>query len=231
MNEKEKSIRTELLIGSEGIEKLKNSRVAVFGAGGVGGAVIEALARAGIGKLIIVDNDTIAESNLNRQILALYSTLGIYKTEAAKKRVMEINPECEAVIHSIFADPRNIRGSEFNLAACDYIVDAIDNVTAKIELAVHCEENNIKLISSMGTGNKLNPLLFKIGDIYETSVCPLARVMRRELNKRGVKALKVLYSTEKPLKSCRPPGSISFVPPTAGFIIAGEVVNDLLTIR
>lgn len=220
--------RTELIVGADGIEKLKNSAVAVFGAGGVGGAVIEALARAGIGKLVIIDCDAVAESNLNRQIIALQSTLGMKKTEAAKMRVAEINPMCKTIIHSVFADLQNINSGLFGLTDCDFVVDAIDNVTAKIGLAVYCEKNNIKIISSMGTGNKLNPLAFKICDIYETSVCPLARVMRYELKKRGVKSLKVLYSTEKPVSSSRPPGSVSFVPPAAGFFIAGEVIKCLI---
>lgn len=222
----ERNIRTELLIGSGGVEMLKKARVIVFGAGGVGGYTIEAIARAGVGGIDIVDNDVINESNINRQIYALYSTVGCFKAETAKTRIKDINPDCKVEAYNIFLTPENI--NDFNLTDYDFVVDAIDNITAKIALAVFCEKHGIKLISCMGTGNKLNPLLFGFADIYKTSVCPLARIMRYELKKRGVKSLKVLYSTEKPIRTEKPPASISFVPSAAGLIIAGEVVRELL---
>lgn len=222
--------RTELLIGEDNIEKLKKSRVAVFGIGGVGGYVVEALARAGIGTLDLIDNDTVCESNLNRQIIALHSTLGMRKTEAAAARVKDINPEIRVIVHDCFYLPEN--ASEFDFSAYDYIVDAVDTVTAKIDIILRAQEAGVRVISSMGTGNKLDPAQFRISDLFKTEMDPLAKVMRRELKKRGVKRLKVAYSKEEPVRTGqRTPGSISFVPPCAGLIIAGEVVRDLIGIN
>ncbi len=222
--------RTELLIGEDNIEKLKKSRVAVFGIGGVGGYVVEALARAGIGTLDLIDNDTVCESNLNRQIIALHSTLGMRKTEAAAARVKDINPEIRVIVHDCFYLPEN--ASEFDFSAYDYIVDAVDTVTAKIDIILRAQEAGVRVISSMGTGNKLDPAQFRVSDLFKTEMDPLAKVMRRELKKRGVKRLKVAYSKEEPVRTGqRTPGSISFVPPCAGLIIAGEVVRDLIGIN
>ena len=223
--------RTELLIGKEGIEKLKDSKVAIFGIGGVGSYVVESLARAGIGKFVLIDSDEVSISNINRQIIATRKTVGTPKVEVAKERIKEINPDAQIEIHKDFFMPN----SENYLDNCiDYIVDAIDTVTAKIELAVRAEKLNIPIISSMGTGNKLDPTRFEVTDIYKTSVCPLAKVMRKELRERGVKRLKVVYSKEEPLKvnfvedNKQVPGSISFVPSVAGLIIAGEVIKDII---
>ena len=220
--------RTETLIGIEAISKLKQAHVAVFGIGGVGGYVVEALARAGVGNLDLIDNDDVSLTNLNRQIIALHSTIGKAKVEIAKQRVLDINPGVNVVTHKKFFSPES--SVDFEFLKYDYIVDAIDSVTCKIELVLKSQEVNVPIISSMGTGNKLHPEMFEIGDIYETSVCPLAKVMRTELKKRGVKKLKVLYSKETPIKQNgqRIPASISFVPPAAGLIIAGEVIRDLI---
>lgn len=227
--------RTELLTGSEGLEKLKKAKVAVFGAGGVGGYVIEALARSGVGEIHIVDNDVISPTNINRQIIATLGSVGKYKVDEFEKRIADINPECKVKTYKIFFLPENSGG--FDFCYFDYIVDAIDTVTAKIELAVKAQEYRVPIISSMGTGNKFNPLAFKVGDIYETSVCPLAKVMRRELRKRGVKSLKTVYSEEVPSAFVNTeadankravPASIAFVPPVAGLIIASEVVKHIL---
>lgn len=220
--------RTESLIGTESLEKLSKTTVAVFGIGGVGGYVVEALSRCGIGNLVLIDNDDINITNLNRQIIALHSTIGQSKVEVAKKRILDINPNINIEIHKEFFMPET--SSKFDFTKYNYVVDAIDSVTGKIELVMKAQESNIPIISSMGTGNKLHPELFEISDIYKTSVCPLAKVMRGELKKRGVKKLKVLYSKEMPIKTAgqRIPASISFVPPVAGLIIAGEVVRDLL---
>lgn len=222
------------VIGEEAFAKLRASSVIVFGAGGVGSYCIEALTRAGIGKLTVVDGDTYAESNLNRQLFATHATIGRNKAEVAKERILSINPQADVVAKGIFYMPEN--SAEFDLSQYSYIVDAIDNVTAKICLAVQAEKLGVPIISCMGTGNKLNPLAFRVDDIHKTSMCPLSRVMRRELRTRGVKHLKVVYSTEPPimprLSADIPdkavPGSISFVPPTAGMIIAGEVIKDLM---
>lgn len=223
--------RTELLIGKEGIEKLKNSKIAIFGIGGVGSYVVEGLARAGIGKFILVDNDGISISNINRQIIATRKTIGMAKVEVAKERIHDINPDAQVEIYKELFMP----DSKMNLdKSIDYIVDAIDTITAKIELAVRAEKLDIPIISSMGTGNKLDPTKFEITDIYKTSVCPLAKVMRKELKERGVKKLKVVYSKEEPIKvnfiedKKRVPGSISFVPSVVGLIIAGEVIKDII---
>ena len=227
--------RTELLVGEEGINKLHNSKVIVFGIGGVGSFVVEALTRAGVGNLILVDNDTICISNLNRQIHATQATVGMIKVEAMKERVISINPKCNVEAKQVFITADNI--SEIIPSDVDYVVDAIDTVTSKLALAEYCYKNNINIISSMGTGNKMDPTQFRVSDVFKTKVCPLAKVMRHELRKRGVKKLKVVYSEEVPMvpnkgravpsKKRQTPGSISFVPPVAGMIIGGEVIKDL----
>lgn len=226
--------RTEMLIGKDALATLKKSRVAVFGAGGVGGYVIEALARSGVGAIDIIDNDTVSVSNINRQIIALRSTIGLLKTEAVKKRVEDINPECKVTVYEAFVLPENI--DTFDFGKYDYVVDAIDTVSGKLAIIEKAYNEGIPVISSMGTGNKLDPTKFSVTDISKTSVCPLARVMRYELKKRGIKKLKVLFSTEEPIKPNTekdergkvPPGSISFVPSVAGLIIGGEVIKDLI---
>lgn len=224
--------RTKILIGDEGLEKLKNAKVAVFGVGGVGSFVVEALARAGVGNLVLIDKDQVSLSNINRQLIATHETIGKLKVDVAKKRILSINPEAKVETFAEFFMPGNTNILNNSIT---YIVDAIDTVTAKIELVMQAQKLGIPIISSMGTGNKLNPCLFEITDIYKTQVCPLAKVMRKELKQRGVKHLKVLYSKEEPLKSGiigengkAIPGSISFVPSVAGLIIAGEVIKDLL---
>ena len=219
--------RLELLIGKENVDILKSKNVIVFGAGGVGGYVIEALVRSGIGKITVVDNDKVSYSNLNRQIIALQNTIGRSKVEVVKERIRSINPECQVYGLEMFYLPEN--ADDIVLENYDYVVDAIDTITSKIELAKRCEEKGVKLISSMGTGNKLNPAMLEVSDIYKTSVCPLAKVMRRELKKRRIKRLKVVYSKELPIKTNeRTPGSSAFVPSSAGLLIASEVVKDLL---
>lgn len=219
--------RTRALIGDESLEKIKKSHVAVFGVGGVGGFVVEALARAGIGKLTLIDNDTVKESNINRQIIALNSTLGLLKTEAFKERIRDINPQAVVETREIFYLPET--KDEIDFSGFDYVVDAIDTVSGKISIIEKCKALDIPVISSMGTGNKLDATAFKIADISKTSVCPLARVMRYELKKRGITKVKVLYSTEEPVKQGdRVPASISFVPSAAGLIIAGEVIKDII---
>lgn len=242
--------RTELLIGKDALDKLAKSKVMVFGVGGVGSFTVEALARAGVGNLILVDDDTVCLTNLNRQIHATYKTISKNKVEVMKERVLSVNRNCNVETIQVFVTPDNLE--EIILDDVDYVVDAIDTVSAKIALAVYCEQKGIKLMSSMGTGNKLNPAEFKVADIYNTKVCPLAKVMRYELRKRGVKKLKVVYSEEMPRKpkvedvvTCKTgcvctggtkkcsakrqiPGSVSFVPPVAGMIIASEVVKDLI---
>lgn len=227
--------RTELLVGEEGIANLHNSKVIVFGIGGVGSFVVEALTRAGVGNLILVDNDTICISNINRQIHARQSTVGMIKVEAMKERVISINPNCNVEAKQVFITADNI--SEIIPSDVDYVVDAIDTVTSKLALAEYCYKNNINIISSMGTGNKIDPTQFRVSDVFKTKVCPLAKVMRYELRKRGVKKLKVVYSEEMPMtpdkgravpsQKRQTPGSISFVPPVAGMIIGGEVIKDL----
>lgn len=226
--------RTEMLIGKDALATLNKSRVAVFGAGGVGGYVIEALARSGVGAIDIIDNDTVSVSNINRQIIALRSTIGLLKTEAVKKRVEDINPECKVTVYETFVLPENI--DTFDFGKYDYVVDAIDTVSGKLAIIEKAYNEGVPVISSMGTGNKLDPTKFSVTDISKTSVCPLARVMRYELKKRGIKKLKVLFSTEEPIKPNTekdergkvPPGSISFVPSVAGLIIGGEVIKDLI---
>ncbi len=219
--------RTELVLGADALEKLKNARVAVFGVGGVGGYVVEALARCGVGALDIFDGDTVAESNINRQIIALHSTVGLYKTDVMKARINDINPDCAVTAHRVFYTPDNAGGFDFSVY--DHIVDAVDMVSAKIEIIVRAKAAGVPVISCMGTGNKLDPARLEVADIYKTSVCPLARVMRAELKKRGVEGVKVVYSREEPKKTGqRTPGSVSFVPSVAGLIIAGEVIKDLI---
>lgn len=222
--------RSEMLIGRAKQEKLKNCRVAVFGIGGVGGCIAEALARAGVGHITLIDNDTVDITNINRQIIALNSTIGKTKTEAMKMRILDINPSCAVETFNTFYMPENAK--DFDLTKYDYIADAVDTVSAKIELAVGAENAGVPIISAMGTGNKLDPTRFEVDDIYKTSECPLARVMRYELKKRGVKHLKVVYSKETPIKPQgeKTPSSISFVPPVAGFIMAGEIIRGLIDV-
>jgi tRNA A37 threonylcarbamoyladenosine dehydratase len=222
--------REELLIGKENVEKLKKSKVAVFGIGGVGSYVVEALARAGIGNFVLVDNDNIDITNINRQIIATTKTIGKAKVEVAKERILEINPDAKVNTYKEFYMPDNKIELTSNIS---YIVDAIDTVTAKIALIQEADTLNIPIISSMGTGNKLDPTKFEVEDIYKTSVCPLAKVMRKELRNRGIKKLKVVYSKEEPIRleinsNNKVPGSISFVPSIAGLIIASEVIKDIL---
>lgn len=243
--------RTELLIGKKGIQKLEESKVAVFGIGGVGSFVVEALVRAGIENFILVDNDKVSLSNLNRQIIATRNTIGKYKVDVEKSRILEINPNAKVEVYKEFFMPNSKKILDETV---DYVVDAVDTVTAKIELVIRANKLNIPIISSMGTGNKLDPTKFEVTDIYKTSVCPLAKVIRKELRARGIKNLKVVYSKEEPKKlnqesernykksnissdnveentnkiQTQIPGSISFVPSTAGLIIAGEVIKDIL---
>ncbi len=229
--------RSEILFGSESMKKLQNSRVAVFGIGGVGGYTVEALVRSGIGSIDIIDNDTISETNINRQIYALTDTVGQYKVDVAEERILKINPECKVRKFKTFYMPEN--SSEFNFTEYDYIVDAIDTVTGKIEIIENAYKCGTPVISSMGAGNKINPAEFEVTDIYKTSVCPLAKVMRHELKKREIKKLKVVYSKEKPLTPQNTdeevigsrkqiPGSNAFVPSVVGLIIASEVIKDLI---
>ncbi len=231
----EELLRTEMLLGRENVEKLKCKRVIVFGVGGVGGYTCEALARTGIGQIDLVDNDTVSLSNINRQIIALHSTVGRYKVDVMKERIYDINPTITVNTHNIFFTPE--ASSQFDLSKYDYVVDAIDTVSGKIELIRLCDKAGTPIISSMGAGNKLDPCAFKVSDIYKTSVCPLARVMRTELKKRGIKKLKVVYSEEKPIsreiegvqeKGKRPPASCAFIPSVVGLIVASEVIKDLI---
>ena len=228
----ERFSRTELLLGKEGIKRVFSARVAVFGVGGVGGHAAEAIARCGVGEIDLIDADTVSVSNLNRQIVALESTLGMSKTAVMKSRIQDINPTCKVNTYSVFYSAENADG--FDLSKYDYIVDAIDSVKSKLLLIERAKGANVKIISSMGAGNKLDPTAFCVSDIYKTSVCPLARVMRTELRRRGIKDLKVVYSKEEPIKALaddvanrHAPGSISFVPSAVGLIIAGEVIRDI----
>ena len=223
---RERFQRTEMLIGEEGLNQLSKAHVAVFGIGGVGGYVVEALARCGVGELTLVDRDVVSTSNLNRQIIALESTVGRSKTEVMKERIGQICPDTIVHAHETFFLPEN--SHTFPFETYDYVVDAVDTVTAKIEIIMKCQGLNVPVISSMGTGNKLDPSKLQLADIYKTSMCPLAKVMRKELKNRGVKKLKVVYSTEEPVANHRTPGSISFVPATAGLLIASAVVRDLI---
>ncbi len=239
----EQFIRTQMLLGSEAMNRLRNSRVAIFGIGGVGGYAAEALARSGIGAFDLIDMDMVSISNINRQIIAAMSTVGRYKTEVMRDRILDINPQADVVVHNCFYLPENEQ--EFNFNQYDYIVDAVDTVTAKISIICKAKKLQIPVISSMGAGNKMDAAAFRAGDISNTSVCPLARVMRRELKKRGIDSLKVVYSKEKPMKPMEEfmeessdtgmlsnrrstPGSVSFVPPVAGLLLAGEVVKDII---
>ena len=227
--------RTAALLGEAAMQRLQNARVAVFGIGGVGGYTVEALARSGVGALDLIDSDTVVLSNLNRQIIATRETVGMYKTEAAAQRIAIINPACTVLEHRVFYLPET--EGQFDFTQYDYIVDAIDTVSGKLALAVNAQQAGTPVISAMGAGNKLHPELFEVADIYQTSVCPLARVMRTELRKRGVKALKVVYSKEPPVRPRQPledgggrrsvPGSTAFTPAVAGLIIASEVIRDL----
>lgn len=235
---RERFKRTQMLLGEEAMEYLAQAEVAVFGVGGVGGYVAEALARSGVGTIDLIDNDRIAESNINRQIIAVTSTVGRYKTDVMRERILDINPEARVKVFPFFFLPET--QEQFDFTGVSYIADAVDTVTAKIALAVQADRYGIPIISSMGAGNKLDPSAFMVADIYETSVCPLARVMRRELKKRGITRLKVVYSREQPaeqngealeeLKNTgRPaPGSVAFVPSVAGLIMAGEIIKDLM---
>lgn len=226
--------RTQMLLGKSGMEKLKNAHVAVFGVGGVGGYAIEALVRSGVGKIDIFDNDTVNITNINRQIIALEDTVGEYKVDVMKKRALQINPEIEINAYNCFYTADN--ADEYDFSKYSYIIDAIDTVSAKIELIVRANKANIPIISCMGAGNKLDATRFEVSDIYKTSVCPLARTMRRELKNRGIKKLKVVYSKEEPIKTNiiddetkkAIPGSVAFVPSVAGLIMAGEVIKDLI---
>ena len=226
--------RTALLLGEEGVEKLKKSRVAVFGVGGVGGYVVEALVRSGVGALDLIDNDTVSLSNINRQIIALHSTVGRLKTEVAAERAKDINPNVVVRTYNLFYLPET--ADTFDFSQYDYVVDAIDTVSGKIALAEQAKAANVPIISAMGAGNKQDATAFEVADIAKTSVCPLARVMRRELKKRGIEHLKVVYSKEEPLpakaineETGKPiPASVAFVPSVVGLIIAGEVIKDLI---
>lgn len=233
--------RSELLIGKERMERLERSRVAVFGIGGVGGYVVEGLVRSGVGALDLIDSDKVSLTNLNRQIIATRKTVGKYKTDVAKERILDINPDCIVRTYQTFYMPDT--ANQFDFTKYDYVVDAIDTVTGKIALILQAEEAGVPVISAMGAGNKMNAAEFEVADIYKTSVCPLAKVMRKELKKRGVKKLKVVYSKEVPVKPLAEgaddgekkgtagrlaPGSMAFVPSAAGLIIAGEVVKDLI---
>lgn len=225
--------RTALLIGEEGIKRLSDTRVAVFGIGGVGGYTVEALVRAGVGALELFDNDTVSESNLNRQIIALHSTVGQYKTDVAVARALDINPDVRIGAHHMFFLPENAH--EVDFGAYDYVVDAVDTVAAKMELIRRCKAAGVPMISSMGTGNKLDPTRFRVSDIEKTSICPLARTVRGLCRREGIKHVKVLWSSEEPVKATvydghgrHVPGSISFVPAAAGMCIAAAVIKDLL---
>ena len=246
--------RTQLLYGAEAMEKLASARVAVFGIGGVGGYVVEALARSGVGALDLIDNDEVCASNLNRQIIATTKTIGRYKVDVAEERIHDINPDCRVRTYKTFFLPET--KDQFNFSDYDYVVDAIDTVTGKLTIIEMAKEANIPVISSMGAGNKINPAMFEVADIYETSICPLAKVMRHECKKRGIRDLKVVYSKEKPIhpradtskskndnntvsqettgrdsKRRAIPGSTAFVPSVVGLIIAGEIINDITGIK
>ena len=239
MNIPEEQIRTAMLLGDDALERLKSAHVAVFGIGGVGSYVCEGLARAGVGAIDLFDSDTVSRSNINRQLVALHSTIGLPKVEVMRDRILDINPDCRVTAHNVFYLPENADG--YPLDGYDYIADAIDTVSAKIELTVRAKAAGVPLIASMGTGNKLDPTRFTVTDLSKTEGCPLARVMRRELKARGITHLKVVYSTEP--AAARPadapaelsehtkravPGSLSFVPSVAGLILAGEIIKDLI---
>ena len=237
----EQFLRTQMLLGTEALERLQAARVAVFGIGGVGGYTVEALARSGVGQLDLIDNDTVSVSNINRQILATHSTVGLPKVEAAKRRVLDINPACVVRTHQVFYTPET--ADQFEFAQYDYIVDAIDTVTGKLQLVQRANAAGTPIICCMGTGNKLDASAFEVSDISKTSMCPLARIMRKELGKRGIKHLKVVYSKEETLTPTgweeeaaalgkrQIPGSVAFVPGAAGLILAGEVIKDIAMLR
>ncbi len=240
MDVRQEHLRTARLLGDAAIECLQNAHVAVFGIGGVGGYTCEALARAGVGHIDLFDSDTVSLSNINRQIVALHSTVGCYKTDVMRDRILDINPDCDVRVHHVFYLPEN--ADRYPLSEYDCIADAIDTVLAKVELAVRAHEAGVPLISSMGTGNKLDPTRFAVADLSKTEGCPLARVMRHELKKRGITHLKVVYSTESPAPvpadapvlpeengKRTPPGSLSYVPSVAGLILAGEMIKELLS--
>ena len=239
--------RTQLLLGAEGMDRLRDSRVAVFGVGGVGGYAAEALVRSGVGALDLIDNDKVCMTNINRQIIATEKTVGKYKVDVAMERVHDINPDCNVRTYKTFYMPDT--SAQFDLSEYDYVIDAIDTVTGKLELVVQAEKAGTPMISSMGAGNKLDPTAFEVADLYDTSICPLAKVMRRECKKRGIRSLKVVYSKEEPLRPIEDtfigsgsdsdpdgesaqrraiPGSVAFVPSVVGLIIAGEVIKDLI---
>lgn len=225
--------RTAMLLGEDAIEKLSNSKVAILGVGGVGGFIAEALARSGVGAIDLFDNDTVSASNINRQIIALHSTIGRYKTDVMKERILDINPNCKVGAYNLFygVDTAN----SIDLSQYDYVADAIDSVKSKVLLIVKCKEVNIPIISAMGAGNKLNPMAFEIADLSKTTVCPLARVMRKELKAKGITHLKVCYSKEEPIVPAQtttegrtPPGSTAFSPSVMGLIIASEIIKDIV---
>ena len=232
----EQFARTGLLLGEENMQKLADMRVAVFGIGGVGGYVVEALARSGVGTFDLIDNDTVALSNLNRQIIATKDTIGRYKTEVMRERILSVNPEAKINVHNCFYLPEN--AAEFDFSEYSYVVDAVDTVTAKIDIIMQAQAAGVPVINSMGAGNKLDATTLVVTDIHKTTMCPLAKVMRRELKKRGVKKLKVVYSTEKAIKPVgeveentgrrSTPGSISYVPSVAGLLIAGEIIKEII---
>lgn len=237
--------RTEIILGGDAVEALRHKKVAVFGIGGVGGFAVEALARTGVGTLHLIDRDTVSMTNLNRQIIALHSTIGRYKTEVMRERILDINPQAEVYVHNCFFLPEN--ADEFDFTHFDYVLDAVDTVTAKLEIVMRAKQAGIPVISCMGAGNKLDPTAFRVADIYGTSVCPLAKVMRRELKRRGVRELKVVYSQEKPvagedkagqdhgektgtgIHNRLVMGSVAYVPSVAGMVMAGEVIRDLIS--
>lgn len=221
--------RSQLLLGEDNMKKLSEAKVAIFGIGGVGGYVAEALARTGVGAFVLVDDDKVCLTNINRQIIATRKTVGQYKAEVMRDRILDINPEADVEVRKCFYLPEN--SHEFNFSEYSYVVDAVDTVTAKLEIIMRAKESNTPVISCMGAGNKLDPTQFQVADIYKTTMCPLAKVMRHECKKRGIKNLKVVYSTEKPIRPIERvdfPGSVAFVPSVAGLIMAGEVVKDLI---
>lgn len=231
----EQHFRTEMLLGAEAVNRLKDSRVAVFGVGGVGGYAVEALARAGVGHIELIDSDKVSISNINRQIIATHNTVGMYKTDAMRERIISINPEANVICHNVFFDEKC--KDDFDFSKYDYVIDAIDSLSAKIDLIASAHLAGVKIISAMGAGNKLDPTLFEVSDISKTTVCPLARAVRIALRKRGINHLKVVYSKEPPVippevsdgEKRRVPGSVSFVPSVMGLIIAGEVIKDIAT--
>lgn len=231
----EQHFRTEMLLGAEAVNRLKDSRVAVFGVGGVGGYAVEALARSGVGHIELIDSDKVSISNINRQIIATHNTVGMYKTDAMRERIISINPEANVICHNVFFDEKC--KDDFDFSKYDYVIDAIDSLSAKIDLIASAHLAGVKIISAMGAGNKLDPTLFEVSDISKTTVCPLARAVRIALRKRGINHLKVVYSKEPPVippevsdgEKRRVPGSVSFVPSVMGLIIAGEVIKDIAT--